>query len=351
MFGEIVEMGDINYKSDCACNTFKCSHDCRCSHSLKNNEQLEIMLNEMLSISGMIPEERNTETPEINEEIDENIVTGSVITNSKWIPVNSERSSLGNSFNDGILAFNEYVKQVKRNQPESPPRGAIYPCRLQYENIQDNLRQEEEQRKRIQKQQDFNDGVLKITQYMEEFERNKPEIEDPFRPPIYPCRFERERILWAEQEDLEMHQQIKNQEAFDKRVAEVNIEMKGLMPKVTPPQSPPKPPTRVQVGTISSRQIRQATEAKTREMFSNENMKKYNTCWSKPFKPHVIQTPPTVQPRREVDLRGLTPPVKFSPLYSNFHKKMAAYVKNCEYFDKVKQDRLKNMFRDVYKLR
>lgn len=368
------------------CAAFKCADDCRCAHKSKSERQLEIIINEMLNMSGILPEqpepEPNTEELErmlnisgilqeqpapgpnteelepaiVENEIDEDPPTynsGPDVTNSVWVPiVNNDatprQQSLGNTFNEGISRFNDYVGKVRTNKPESPPAGAPYPCRLQFENIQDNIRQEKKQMKRLEKQRDFDKGVHRMTQEIEKWEANKPVVESPLRPPVYPCRFERENILWDERKERETQKNIEDQAQFDERAAAVNMEMIRLKPKISTPRSPPKPPIPVPVGTISRRQIREASEAKTREIFCNENLKERNTCWSKPFKPHVPQTPPNKPPQREIDTRGIIPPVKFSPLYSNIDNKMAAYYKNCEYFDNLKRDKLKDYFRTAY---
>ncbi|KAL5282999.1 hypothetical protein ACFFRR_005775 [Megaselia abdita] len=347
-----------DYNSSCECKSFKCANDCKCSHKSESDKQLEIILNEMMIMSGMLPKQPNLEAePEvINKNVDNEIILNADehldLTNSVWVPIVDNNFALEpQDFNEGISAFNSFVAQWKKDKPESPPPGAIYPCRLQFENIQDNRRQEEERRKKLQKQQDFDEGVRLMTIQMEQWEKDKPKVESPLRPPVYPCRFEREGILWDERKEREIQEKIKEQIKFDKKVAEVNLELKRLKPIIPTSKSPTKPPVPIPIGTVSRRQIREATEAKTREMFSNQNMRKYNTCWTKQFKPQIPQTPPNIQPQREIDTRGIEPPTKFSPLYSNLHEKMTAYFQNREYFDNVKRDRLKEMFRGAYRMR
>lgn len=346
----------VRYNADCECKAFKCAADCQCAHKTQSDKTLEGILNEMLSMSGLLPEPQpepeqlNIEAPVINDEVEqeENIVTDiPESTNSIWVPVEEEivpprRQTLittGNSFNQRILAFNAYANQKKRQiKPESPAPGAPYPCRLQFENIQADLRlQEEIKQEKInsqEKKRKFEEAVRGFDLEMEQMKRSKPVFQSPFRPPIYPCPFEFEGRSWNKRTEMETQQKLKEQAEFDKRVEETNREMMRMtVRRNAPPPQSYQFPAPVPVATISKRQVLESAESRTRELFSNENMRKYNT-WSKPCKPQVPQ-------RESGGSETLLP--------STFHQQMATYVQNCEFLENVKRERLKDMFRGAYK--
>lgn len=346
-------------KKSCECEAFKCSDDCKSPHKSKSEKQLEVILKEMLGMSGILKEEPHDPNgiEPLVVSTDNNVIStdNNESPNSIWVPIIKEnipciRQNPGDTFNEKLLVFNDYVRETKEKSQETPPPGTIYPSRIHFENIQDNLMQDREKMRREKKQRNFYEGVRQIAWKMQKLEANKPAAESPLRPPVYPCQFEREGILWDEMKEKEVQVKNKDQKKLDKRVAEVSSGMNSLKCNSLPPKSPQKPPVPIPVGAVSSRQIRKATEAKTREMFSNKNMRKYNTCWSKTFKPVVLQTPtPANRPhQREVDTRGIVPPVKCSPLYKNSHIEMAAYEKNREYFENLESDKLRDYFRSAY---
>lgn len=356
-------MGECSATLPCNCKKFTCVDDCKCPHKQNGSNKLEEILDEMLDLAGIGPNGANgsdmvfderTECPNIDleepedlqceledkyGEYEEPIIEEIFDTDEDVEPINipQGRMSLGKSFNEGILAFNEYVRKIKASRKEeSPPPGAKYPCRFEYEIHLDNQRQEEEKRFKQEKEFQFNEGVRRMVEEMEEIERNKPKVESPLPPPVYPCRFEREAYLWDERKEQEKQELAEKQQVFDQRAREVEIEMEKMKPKVKP-ISPPKPPKdeREVAYTVSSRKLREEAEAKTRELFSNENLRKYNQCWSKPYKPYVPESPVNKPPQRVEDLRR----DEFSLYTNELDKKMARRFQNRIFYNFKKNRR------------